>query len=172
MKFKHLLAGIALLGLLATINLPAQSLQTGAYIMPRVVSLWTGNIGTGLTLSTTNNPFVLTNLLNFSGFHNISLWVTSSSTNSVNNYGSNVTVNLDFSPGTGGGYTNSLLGTNVVFTTGQPWMWTSTIGGATNKVTWTNLTQAFVDGVLWIKGTSVTTTATNTTLEIDAAVTP
>ena len=120
------------------------------------------------------NVFVGTNFLNYSGFHRPGLWATVVATNTTPLNG-NVTLNVDFSPGSGAGYTNSLLGTNLIYSTGAPCAWTIPLAGTNTLVTFTNLEWPYSDSTVLFKGSKLSTTYSNAPgfqIEIDAVVTP
>jgi hypothetical protein len=164
---------MALLLTLPTLQLftPRAQAQTGAYVVPRITTLYIGTLTNNQSLT---NVFVGTNFLNYSGFHRVGLWATVTCTN-VATFNGTATVNVDFSPGPGSGYTNSLLGTNVIYSTGSPVSWTIPLGGQNPLVAFTNLDWPWADSTVLFKGTKISSTATNNQsiqLEIDAVVTP
>ncbi len=144
--------------------------QIGSYVLPRVTALYVGTLTNSQSVT---NVFVGTNFLNYGGFHRLGLWATVTTTNATGLNGS-ATLNVDFSPGPGAGYTNSLLGTNLMYTTGAPVSWGIPLAG-TNLVTFTNLDWPWADSVALFKGTKLSTVATNNQsfqIEIDSVVTP
>jgi len=166
-KFKHLLLAAAGLGAVAFTAMA----QTGTYVVPRPVPLYVGTLTNNQSVT---NLFVGTNFLNYSGFHRPGLWATITTTNTTALNGS-VTLNVDFSPGSGAGYTNSLLGTNLIYTTGAPFVWSIPLAGTNATVTFTNLEWPYADSVALFRGSKLSTTATNAQtfqIEIDAVVTP
>ena len=161
----------ALFALHAPLYTPAARAQTGAYVLPRVTTLYVGTLTNNQSLT---NVFTGTNFLNYSGFHRLGLWATVTTTNASAFLGS-ATLNLDFSPGPGAGYTNSLLGTNVMYTTGAPFSWTLALSGTNPMVMFTNLDWPLADSTALFKGTKLSAQATNVQsfqLEIDAVTTP
>jgi hypothetical protein len=169
-NFKLMLLAIAVA---AAFIAPVQKAeaQTGTYVAPRPVALYAGTITNNQSLT---NIFAGTNFLNYSGFHRPGLWATVTTTNAAGLNGS-VTLNVDFSPGSGAGYTNSLLGTNLVYTTGAPFAWTIPLAGTNALVTFTNLDWPWSDSTALFKGSKLSCTATNSEsmqIEIDAVVTP
>jgi len=169
---RHSTSALALLALATSLIMPTHSeAQIGTYVNPRVYPLWSGTLTNGQSLT---NIFVGTNFLNYSGFHRMGLWATYASTN-AGNFNSNTVLTVDLSPGTGGGYTNSVLGTNLIYTTGGPISWTIPCNGTTNTVIFTNLDWNVSDSTLYLRGTKLATQSTNALgfqLEIDMVVTP
>ncbi len=166
-KLKSVLLGAVGAVLMAT----HAGAQIGTYVVPRPVPLFVGTLTNNQSLS---NVFVGTNFLNYAGFHRPGLWatVTTPYTNGLNG---SVTLSVDFSPGSGAGYTNSLLGTNLIYTTGAPFAWTFPLTGTNAQVTFTNLEWPYADSVALFKGSKLSTTYSNAQsfqIEIDAVVTP
>jgi hypothetical protein len=146
--------------------------QIGAYVTTRPTPLFLGSLTNNQSLT---NVFVGTNFLNYSGFHRPGLWATITTTNLGTALNGNVTLSVDFSPGSGAGYTNSLLGTNLIYTTGAPFAWTIPLTGTNPIVTFTNLDWPWSDSTVLFKGTKLSTTysnAPNFQIELDAVVTP
>lgn len=145
--------------------------QMGAYVVPRPVALYVGTLTNGQAFT---NVFAGTNFLNYSGFHRPGLWATIT-TPGTNALTGSVGLTVDFSPGSGAGYTNSLLGTNLVYTTGAPFAWTIPLAGTNALVTFTNLDWPLADSTLLFKGSKLSCTSSNSEtvqVEIDAVVTP
>jgi hypothetical protein len=170
-----LLSVVFLIGLFALPVAPARA-QTGTYVVPRVYTLWSGTLNNAL--NSTNIGAVLTNQLNYSGFHQIDLWATRLPAGpSTNNYmaSSNDTISLDFSPGIANGYSNSVAGTNVVFTTTTPFTWVLPNTGTNLDVRSTNLQAFWVDGVAQVRVTKISSVTTNSygeLMQLDATITP
>jgi len=166
--FQHIVLAAGMGGLLGGMNAGA---QIGTYVLPRPVPLYVGSLTNNQSLT---NVFVGTNFLNYSGFHRPGLWATVVATNTTPLNG-NVTLNVDFSPGSGAGYTNSLLGTNLIYSTGAPFAWTIPLAGTNTLVTFTNLEWPYSDSTVLFKGSKLSTTYSNAPgfqIEIDAVVTP
>lgn len=181
---RALLATLLVCALLLTLAMPARA-QIGTYTVPRIATLYTNTITTAAT-----NPMVVgTNFLNYSGFHLPGFWLTIWSTNSLQAAnGASAATNagvvlwFDFSPGSGSGYTNALLGTNYAFSTTQPFQWlvipnfTNNIGNvSTNAVVFTNLPPQLADSLQWWRLTKITSTATNPggfQVQLDQSIAP
>lgn len=116
--------------------------QIGTYVTPRPYVLWSGTLTNGQTVT----PVILTNQLNYSGFHRLGLQLTLASTNAFVGT-SNVVVTVNVSGGNGNGYTNAWLGTNLVFTTTGPISWTNNWASAATNVYWLNSDWQYVDNV-------------------------
>ena len=135
---------------------PKAQAQAGTYVNPRPYTLWSGTLTNNQSIT---NFAVGTNLLNYSGFHRAGLWASINFTNAAGVTGSNLVLSLDFSPGAAAGYTNSVFGTNLVYSTASPYTWTFAV--ATNTVLFTNLDWQNVDSVQLLKGTKLYAATTN-----------
>jgi hypothetical protein len=160
------------LAVLALSLQPSAFSQIGTYVTTRPVPLFVGSLTNNQALT---NVFVGTNFLNYSGFHRTGIWATITTTNLATALNGNVTLNVDFCPGTGAGYTNALLGTNLIYTTVAPFIWTFPLTGTNAIVTFTNLDWPWSDSTTLFKGTKLSTTysnAPNFQIELDAVITP
>ena len=150
---------------------PAKA-QIGTYVAPRPVVLFSQWVTNGESLA---NQFVLTNLLNYSGFHRVGFMVTEAATNGATLGTNATTLTVDQSPGAGNGYTNAPLGTNIVFTSNAPWGWVvaAPSPNAASETLFTNLDWTMADNVAWLRGTKLTVLSTNGFyLQIDGIITP
>jgi hypothetical protein len=149
---------------------------SGAYVNPRPFVLYTGSLTNSQVIA---NAFTLTNLLNYSGFHRVGLWLTINPGTNNANRNSNLWINVSASFGSGGGYTNSALGTNIMYTTTPVVTWTNVYNQSNTIVAFTNLDWPVADSVLYLQGT-IGTSSTNNDLgtpagaavQIDGVVTP
>ena len=134
---------------------------TGTYVTPRPYVLWSGTLTNGQTVTPAN----LTNFLNYSGFHRLGLQLTLVSTNAGVGT-SNVVTTVNVSGGNGNGYTNSVLGTNLVFTTTGPLAANSYVVSGTTSDTYGNQgTYSFtlvVTPVTIVQGDPISGTVTTT----------
>ena len=179
---RKLIIVLAALGLWASVVQPAQA-QIGTYVVPRVYTLWYGTLTNAQSIT---NVVTFTNMLNMSGWHNIDLWATYAPAyqTNVGMWASNIALSLDFSPGTGNLYSNSVTGStntsagwsnNVVWTTSHPWTWTLPNTGNQTNIYVTNIPAFFGDGVMWFKGswlTSATTNQNGAQIQFDVTLTP
>jgi len=166
-------AGWLLMLLFLLMAAPDTKAQIGTYVVPRPITLFSGVVSNNQSFT---NVVIWTNLLNYSGFHRMSLFATTTFTNPAGVLNSNVTASIDLTPGNANGYTNSVMGTNFPFTTTQPISWTFQV--KTNQMTFTNLDWNFVDSVAAFKLTTLQSFTTNGgppasyLLQLDAVLTP
>ena len=148
---------------------PPARAQLGTYVTTRPVVLQVGT----LTNVQASAAVVFTNYLNYSGFHRVGFWLTLVNTNAAGAY-SNIVVNVSPTFGSGNGYTNALLGTNLVYTTSPAWTWTNAVPPLSTNVLFTNLDWQLGDTVAGWQ-VAVSTTSTNALpfkYQIDGVVTP
>ncbi|HTB86024.1 MAG TPA: hypothetical protein VK742_20430 [Candidatus Sulfotelmatobacter sp.] len=163
--------GCLLVATLLLLAPPASAQGIGTYVNTRPVTLFSGWVTNGQALVPNS---VFTNFLNYSGFHRIGLWASTTFTNPVNVAGSNVSLQFDFGPGQGNGYSNSVFGTNYPFTTTEPLQWFLPIN--TNAMLLTNIDWNFSDSVQFWRFTQETNSTSGGHngfyLQLDATVTP
>lgn len=178
----RLVCGLGLgLGLAAALPEHCSADTTGPFVVPRPIVLFS-------QLVTNGGPaylFSLTNMLNYSGFHRLGLWVSLSSTNPTAPNGAQSSTNWAVSlyptigqPGGLGGYSNSILGTNWA-TANAPWFTESfltgpNLAGVTNQLWATNLDWQVADAVQVLNG-KLTLTGSNAVpyyVEVDGVLVP
>jgi hypothetical protein len=148
---------------------PVRSQVTGTYVNPRTYTLWSGTITNGMT----NTVVQFTNLMNYSGWHNIDIWESSQQPIASSN-----TLIVAVRPGIGpiNGYTNAVTGTNQQFTTAPPVLWAQApVYTGTALVTESNITQTVGDGVYIFQVAIFSSGATTNggyPAQIDATLTP
>ena len=164
----QILIAILVIALCAAFTLPARA-QIGTYVTPRPYVLWSGTLTNGQTVT----PTLLTNQLNYSGFHRLGLQLTLASTNAFVGT-SNLVVTVNPSVGTGNGYTNQWVGTNLVFTTTGPISWTNNWAGAATNVYFANYDWQYVDNIAVFSFTvkSYATNGPPAFGQLDASITP